>query len=429
MTYRECLDFLFSKLPLYQNSGTAAIKYDLQNIQALCEALGNPQESLKCLHVAGTNGKGSSCHALAAILQEAGYKTALYTSPHLKDYRERIKINGNPIAKEQVIQFIQSHEEVIMALNPSFFELTVAMALDHFSSSQVDIAVIEVGLGGRLDSTNIISPLVCLITNIGYDHQALLGDTLQQIAMEKAGIIKEGVPVVIGEKELETAHIFEQKAHQCQAPLRFATDHYKIRILQSIPQLTMEVHGPNSVVYQELQMDLNGPYQSQNIPGVLACIDLLRERGFDLSHSQVLKGLQNIIKHTGITGRWQQIADSPKIICDTGHNTAAMEYLVAHLLNICQGQLHMVLGFVNDKDIQGMLELLPKKAQYYFCAAKVPRSLSARELQALAAPLDLKGTVIDDVNQAIEQAKLNASPEDLIFVGGSTFVVAEVNGI
>ena len=429
MTYSECLDFLFSQLPLYQKSGTSAIKYDLQNIERLCEALGNPQRTLKCIHVAGTNGKGSSCHALASILQEAGYRTALYTSPHLKDYRERIKIDGEPIAKEKVVQFIESHQQVINALKPSFFELTVALALDYFAEQHVDIAVIEVGLGGKLDSTNIIDPLVCLITNIGFDHQMFLGDTLPEIAAEKAGIIKNKVPVVIGEKDLQTAQIFSEKARQCQAPIYYATDHYKIRVVQSIPQLIMEVHGATSLEYEDLKMDLNGPYQSQNVPGILRVIDLLNDLEFSISSAHVERGLRKVVANTGIKGRWQQIAANPMVICDTGHNTAAMEYLIAHLLNICQGDLHMVLGFVNDKDINGMLELLPKKAHYYFCSANVPRSLSGAELQELAYTYGLMGRVIEDVNEALDEAKAQASDQDLIFVGGSTFVVAEVKGI
>ena len=429
MTYQECLDFLYSQLPMYQKYGQKALKYNLGNIQNLCEALDSPQNRFKSVHVAGTNGKGSSCHALASILQRAGYKTGLYTSPHLKDYRERIKINGNSIERQDVVKFVEDHRELIDKLQPSFFEITVALAFYYFSKHAVDIAVIEVGLGGRLDSTNIINPVVSLITNIGYDHEAILGETLAEIADEKAGIIKSQIPVVVGETDPETEQVFVTRAEKVEAPLYFSYDRFKIRVLSSSPQLEMEVYDHGVLRYVELKMDLNGPYQTQNVPGVLQTVSLLNEKGFNVSDEQIRSGLANIISGTGIKGRWQQLGSSPAIICDTGHNLAAMEYIVRHLLNLTTGRLHMVLGFVNDKNIRKMLATLPSEASYYFCSASVPRSLPAQELQAQALDLGLKGVVASDPNAALAKARDRAKAEDLIFVGGSTFVVAALEEI
>ena len=429
MTYQECLEFLFNRLPLYQNSGHRALKYDLNNIQQLCASLDNPQETFKSVHVAGTNGKGSTCHALAAITQQAGYKTGLYTSPHLKDYRERIRVDGMPIGEQDVVDFMVSHEALIERLELSFFELTVALAFHHFSQEKVDIAFIEVGLGGKLDSTNILEPIVSLITNIDLDHENILGDTLEKIAQEKAGIIKSNIPVIIGEKSPHTAQVFKEKAQAVDSPIIFATDHYKVRVLKSMPELILEIHQGGSLWFSQLQLDLNGPYQSQNIPGILSCVDLLKQMDYTISDDHIRAGLQNIVDSTGIMGRWQKIADNPTVICDTGHNKAALEHLVSHLLNSCSGELHMVLGFVNDKDINGMLTLLPKAAHYYFCSAQVPRSMEAAELLGLAANHGLKGKAISDPNEALAQAYKCAASNDLIFVGGSTFVVAEISGL
>lgn len=429
MTYKECLDFLFSQLPMYQKIGVKALKFDLGNITHLCESLGSPHLQFKSIHVAGTNGKGSTCHALAAVLQIAGYKTGLYTSPHLKDYRERIKINGIIIEKEAVVNFVNLNIHLIRELKPSFFEITVAMAFDHFARSKVDIAVIEVGLGGRLDSTNIITPLLSLITNIGYDHEATLGNTLGAIAREKAGIIKPAVPLVVGERHSETEQLFMDNAESLKSPLYFAHDRFKVRVLSSTPVLLMEIYDQGDLLWDDFIVDLNGPYQTQNIPGILQALAILVDEGFKITHQHIRQALAAISKTTGLKGRWQLIGKSPTVICDTGHNKAAMEYIVSHLLNLNKGQLHMIMGFVNDKDIKGMLQILPKNAKYYFCAAGALRSLDPETLRLQALDCGLRGIAIEDPNKALRAAREKASPEDTIFVGGSTFVVAELDGI
>lgn len=401
------------------------MKSGLENIEVFCQDLGNPHTTFKTIHVAGTNGKGSSSHLLAAVLQSAGYKTGLYTSPHIKDFRERIRINGEMIPKQKVVSFVENHTDLFDQIQPSFFELTVAMAFDYFAKEQVDIAVIEVGLGGRLDSTNIITPLVSLITNIGYDHSYLLGDTLELIAGEKAGIIKPAIPVVIGERHSETENVFIERAKASGSPIVFAQEEYQVADGRQPGSLQVMKNG--QLQWESLEVQLTGPYQSRNIPGVLTVLDQLSNLGYPSTGAQIQEGFNNVVELTGIKGRWQILKTKPMVICDTGHNRQALELLIDELENIRQGVLHMVLGFVNDKDLNQMLELLPQKAKYYFCSASVPRSTDAHKLAEMAHQFDIIGSVIPDPNRALAKAIKAANKEDIIFVGGSTFVVAELD--
>jgi len=426
MTYQQCIEFFYSQLPMYHRAGAAAMKTGLGNIKLLCERLGNPQHDFSAVHVAGTNGKGSSSHMLAAILQTAGYKTGLYTSPHLKDFRERIRINGLPINEDEVVAFVAKTHPLLDEIKPSFFELTVAMAFDYFAQQKVDIAIVEVGLGGRLDSTNIINPLVSVITNISIDHSNFLGNSLVSIAKEKAGIIKPGIPVIIGERDPETDQVFIQYAKKCNSDICFAQDRFSVKVLTQQSYMVMDIHEDGVLKWNELELQLGGPYQSRNIPGVLEAVHHLTRLGYVIADNQVSIGFNKVVDLTGIKGRWQILGENPKIICDTGHNRAAMEYIVQELQAIKQGRLHMVLGFVNDKDINSMLEILPQDAWYYFCSAKVPRSLAAEDLCKLADTFGLRGQVIIDTNNALASARKAAHKQDLIFVGGSTFVVAEL---
>ncbi len=409
---------------MYQRVGLAAYKADLGNIVELMEEMGNPQNTFKSIHVAGTNGKGSSSHILASILQEAGYKVGLYTSPHLKSFTERIKINGKEIAKQKVVSFVEKVKPLIKKNQPSFFEITVAMAFDYFSRSTVDIAVIEVGLGGRLDSTNIITPEISLITNIGLDHQNLLGNTLKKIAFEKAGIIKQKVPVVIGQKQTEIKNVFIQKAKKEEATLTFATDNYTIE--QALDNRFNVVYN-NQVQIRNVIIDLKGNYQQLNLPGVLQTINLLQ--GFSIKKKHIKKGLEKVVANTGLKGRWQQLSDSPITICDTGHNVDGVKMIINQLSQYDYKKLHIVWGMVEDKSINEILELLPKNAHYYFCAANIPRAMPAKKLRKEAANYHLIGDSYPSVKSAIWAAKINAKPNDLIFIGGSTFVVAEIEDL
>ena len=406
MDYEQTLDFLFNSLPMYQRVGVQAFKKDLKNTLALCSALDSPQDKFKSVHVAGTNGKGSSCHAIASVLQAAGYKTGLYTSPHLTSFTERIRINGIEIDKDSVVDFVATNKGAIEAIQPSFFEMTVAMAFDYFAKQKVDIAIVEVGLGGRLDSTNVIMPEVSLITNIGLDHTDMLGETLKEISIEKGGIIKPGVPVVIGTTQLETASIFENIASSLNAPITFA--------------------DRTGIKPTNYELDLKGAYQKQNIAGVLSTLELLRDKGFRLSSENIKTGLSTIIRSTGFKGRWQTINDYPLTICDTGHNGEAFKWIVKEIALLKKNQVHMVLGFVNDKNVSSLLAMLPKYAILYFCRANVPRAMDLKTLRKLAETYFPKAQFIEDVNDAIRAAQSNAEPDDLIFVGGSTFVVAEI---
>ena len=404
MTYKETLDWMFSKLPMYQRQGKTAFKKDLTNTLALSHHLHNPHLQFKSIHVAGTNGKGSTSHMIASILQEAGYKVGLYTSPHLKDFRERIKVNGKPINKKSVINFIKRNQVLLEKQQLSFFEMTVGMAFDHFAKEQVDIAVVEVGLGGRLDSTNIILPEVSVITNIGYDHVQMLGETLPEIAYEKAGIIKEGIPVVISEKQKEVHHIFLKVAREKNAPISYAEDEVK----------------------KKYKTDLLGNYQQKNINAAVQTIKDLKNKGYKISENKIKTGLLNVVKNTGLLGRWQVIQDKPKIICDSAHNKEGLTHVLAQLKDLPYKILHIVFGTVNDKDLDTILPLFPKKAIYYFCKPDIPRGLGAKILQEKAANFNLKGRTYSSVIEALNIAKNVANKDDLIFVGGSTFVVAEV---
>lgn len=402
MGYKKTLQWMFAQLPMYQKKGRQAYSGKLETIQEFTAYLDDPQHKFKSIHVAGTNGKGSCSHMLSSVLQEAGYSVGLYTSPHLKDFRERIKINGANVPKAYVVDFVQEHQEYIASHHLSFFEMTVAMAFTYFAMQQVDIAVVEVGLGGRLDSTNIITPEICLITNIGYDHQSILGNTLEKIAMEKAGIIKPNVPVIISEHHKTTAPIFNIIATQKRAKILFAEDE----------------------VQQQYQTDLLGAYQQKNIKGVVACIKHLK--GFQITEQQLKLGLQGVVKNTGLLGRWQILSEEPKIICDTAHNKEGLSEVLRQLKNEPFKSLHVVLGFVNDKDVEQLLSLFPRAATYYFVKPKVPRGMDLKSLKNLAAAQKLRGKTYDSVKKGLKAAKESADKGDIIYVGGSTFVVAEV---
>ena len=427
MTYQETLDYLFSALPMFQRVGAAAFKKDLSNTIALCEHLGNPQNQFKSIHVAGTNGKGSTSHALCSVLMEAGYKVGLYTSPHLKSFTERIKINGTDISEMDVVEFVDKNQPILERIKPSFFEMTVGMAFWYFAKKEVDIAVIEVGMGGRLDSTNVISPQVSVITNIGYDHMQFLGDTLEKIAGEKAGIIKTATPVVISQRQPETSPIFEKIAKVKNATLYFAEDFYSISKKGVHDKISFEVTDSEKSFF--IEMDLKGNYQQKNLAGVLQTIALLQKLGYRITQSHVNDGLGQIVKNTGLKGRWQVLGKRPWVICDTGHNEDGIKYIIDQINEYTYNQLYMIIGMVNDKEVGKVLDLLPKDAQYIFCQANIPRALEADLFAIKAEAHGLKGIVIRDVNEAIGWAKKNASVNDLIFIGGSTFVVAEINDL
>ena len=410
---------------MFQRVGAAAYKNDLVNTYRLCEALDNPQGKFKSLHVAGTNGKGSTSHMLAAILQSAGYKTGLYTSPHLKEFTERIRINGLEVEKEFVVDFVNRIQPLLEEIQPSFFETTVAMAFDYFVAQHVDIAVIEVGLGGRLDSTNVITPELSVITNISFDHKDLLGDTLQKIAFEKAGIIKERIPVVVSERQAEVAHVFEAAASDKKSELVFASDH-----IQLVGKETVYDAYRNAKLWLEnVDPQLKGLYQRKNMRGVLEAVSHLRELGFNISDAAILKGISQVVTLTGLKGRWQTLHTTPLTICDTGHNVDGIREVMDQIDSISYRRLHIVFGVVKDKDITEVLALLPKEAMYYFCEAKIPRALEATILAREAKKAGLSGMVIPDVNEALRTATESATNDDLIFVGGSTFVVAEIDGL
>jgi len=413
---------------MFQRVGPVALKADLRNTLLLCESLGNPQQKFKSIHVGGTNGKGSSSHMIAAILQSNGYKTGLYTSPHLKEFSERIRLNGVTISPSEVVDFVERIKPQIEKIRPSFFEITVAMAFDFFARQEVDFAVIEVGLGGRLDSTNVIDPLISLITNIGYDHKDLLGSTLQAIASEKAGIIKHKGRAVISEHQPDIEFVFIEKARTVSSSLKFAQDQYKVAASANVVG-SFVVQKEGSPTCQNLKSELVGNYQKKNIAGVLTVVDELIELGYDISTKAIEKGIAETITLTGLKGRWQKLGDSPLIYCDTAHNAEGIAEVLQIINSLSFNKLYIVIGMVKDKDSHAVLSLLPKDAIYYFCAAKIPRALDAEILAERAAVYGLKGQVIDDVPMAIKKAKAVATPNDLIFIGGSTFVVAEIEGL
>lgn len=412
---------------MYQRVGAAAYKADLNNTIAICKALGNPEKKIKCVHVAGTNGKGSSSHMLAAILQQAGYKTGLYTSPHLVDFRERIKINGKEIPKAEVVKFVEEKKSIFENIEPSFFEWTVGLAFDYFAKQEVDVAIIEVGLGGRLDSTNVINPVVSLITNISFDHMNLLGNTLQLIAEEKAGIIKHKIPVVISQTQLEVISVFNNKAKELKSPVEFADKNYKV--LSTIYKgnlFTVELLHKKTNTKHHYNLDLQGSYQLKNLMGVLNTVDILKQKGFLIEESAIKTALQQVQKITGLQGRWQIIQNKPLVIADTGHNQDGIKEVLENLKRYDYKKLHFVLGVVNDKDISTILKLLPKDAIYYFCKASIPRALDEKELSLQAKKEGLSGKTFKTVSEALVSAKKQAKPNDLIFVGGSTFTVADI---
>ena len=430
MNYSQTIDHLYKQLPLFSRIGAAAYKEDLHNTIALCNAIDDPQNKFKCIHIAGTNGKGSTSHMLAAMLQQAGYKTGLYTSPHLKDFRERIRINGEMVSQNFVVDFVEKTKEITKKTEPSFFELTVAMAFDYFSEQQVDIAIIETGLGGRLDSTNIITPVLSVITNIGYDHMNILGNTLEEIAAEKAGIIKPGVPVVIGEYLPRTKPIFINKARNVNAPIYFASDEYEVSNTNyNIMSLSCDVKNFEHNITESFVLDLNGLYQTKNLCTILCAEGILAQQGFLIKNEAEKFALANTKKITGLHGRWDVINDQPAIILDVAHNEDGIKQVLQQLSvtgNKAEN-LYFVMGMVNDKDISKVLSLLPKKANYFFTNAHIPRAMLHNDLKDKAAALGLNGESYDDVNDAIKKALKNAKPSAIIMVCGSVFVVGEVN--
>ncbi|MCX2482686.1 bifunctional folylpolyglutamate synthase/dihydrofolate synthase [Pedobacter sp. MR2016-24] len=426
MTYSETLEYLYSRLPMFTRIGAAAIKKDLHNTIALCEHLGNPQHKFKTIHIAGTNGKGSTSHMLAAVLQKAGYKTGLYTSPHLKDFRERIRINGEMIPESFVTDFVAQEKELIEDISPSFFEVTVGLAFDYFAKEKVDIAVIETGLGGRLDSTNIITPELSVITNISLDHTNLLGNTIPEIAYEKAGIIKNQIPVVIGERQAETTTVFVDKAAETNSAIIFASDLLHVSdTFRKDTFLITSVYQEHSLLYPELRLDLTGSYQLKNILTVIQSVILLNKIGFEITDEAITSAIANTKGLTGLRGRWDILSEHPLIICDTGHNVAGIKEVMENINATPHDQLHIVIGMLKDKDITTVLQLLPASATYYFCQPDLERAMSAEELSGQAKAFNLKGNIFGSVAEAIGNAKANADPNDLIFIGGSTFVVAE----
>ena len=465
MTYAATIDYLYSQLPLFTRVGVSAYKANLDNTIELCKRLDNPQHKFKSVHVAGTNGKGSTSHMLAAILQTAGYKTGLYTSPHLKDFRERIRINGQMISEAEVIEFVANHKKDFDEISPSFFEMTVGLAFDIFAREKVDIAIIEVGLGGRLDSTNIITPLLSIITNIGWDHMNILGNTLQLIAGEKAGIIKPGVPVIIGENQPEVAPVFIAKAEQGGSPISFASDLLNAEVggrmseggnwRSEVRTQKSEVgdSGASELVLQEyvavrvtrktltshlsplisdfrpptsdLVLDLTGTYQLKNVKTVLCAVDELRGQGFNITDEAVTVALRQVKKLTGLHGRWEVLSREPLTIADTGHNPEGIQEVIKNIASVAYEKLHFVLGAVNDKDISKMLKVLPPNAIYYFCRPDIPRGLEAESLKVKAESFGLHGEIYLSVKAALAAAQRNAGKNDLVFIGGSTFVVAE----
>ena len=430
MDYKATLDYLFSQLPMFQRTGPAAYKNTLGNTLKLDENYGHPHRKYRTIHVAGTNGKGSVSHMLASVLQAAGYKTGLYTSPHLKDFRERIKINGQMMPESAVVDWVSNFvtNNDLWKIQPSFFELTVAMAFDYFAHQEIDVAIMEVGLGGRLDSTNIITPDVSVITNIGLDHTNLLGNTLEKIAGEKAGIIKTGVPVVIGTTQKETAPVFKEKAQEVDTSIYFSDQEYNVAYsmlsMDGRQQLNVQKEGKD--VYPQLALDLLGQYQHKNIPAVLKAVDLLNGKDYKIAENCLREGLANVVTTTGLLGRWQVIGTNPLTVCDTGHNEDGIKSIVQQLENTAYKQLHFIFGTVCDKDPEKVLALLPKEANYYFVKADIARAMNADELAKRANEFGLVGEVYPSVNEAYKKARLVADKMDMIFVGGSTFVVAEV---
>jgi len=428
MNYQEAVTWLFSRLPAYHRIGKAAYKGNLNNTLELDKYLGFPHRKFRSVHVAGTNGKGSVSHMLASILQEAGYRTALYTSPHLRDFRERIRVNGDMIAEDEVVSFIMKHRKAIDKIEPSFFELTVAMAFDFFARMQCEVAVIEVGMGGRLDSTNIISPELSVITNIGHDHMEFLGNTLAAVAGEKAGIIKGNVPVVIGETHPETMNVFIEKARSLKSPLCFADRKFRCELGELDEKNALRswtIYDLERKTQCRGSTPLGGLSQEKNLQTVAASAEILAPL-FNLNEKHFTRGVDGVVKNTGLLGRWQILSQNPLTVCDTGHNREGLEYVMRQVAQTGKKRVHMVIGFVNDKDLSSVLPLFPRDAVYYFTKASIPRALDEKILQAEAGKYGLSGEAYPDVSLALDAARHNASDMDMIFIGGSTFVVAEV---
>lgn len=433
MTYQETIGYLYERLPVFQNIGARAFKPGLHTTRELCKSLGDPQDKYPTIHIAGTNGKGSTSHMLAAILQESGYRVGLYTSPHLKDFRERIRVNGACVPEEFIIEFVDGQKSNIDRLSPSFFEVTVAMAFSYFEKANVDVAVIEVGMGGRLDSTNIITPELSVITNISFDHMQFLGDTLGKIAAEKAGIIKNDIPVVVSEyQNAEIGNVITAAAGTANAPLTFASEVFEVDFVtlangQMLVDVKDKVSG--AVVSEGLATDLTGAYQLKNIAGVWAAKDILVAQGWNITDESVRRALKSVSAITGLKGRWQQLRQNPDVYCDTAHNTAGLTITLAQFGTVCRGTKRFVVGFVGDKDISTMLSLFPQDAQYYFCEPSNMRALKAEELQSRAFEHGLIGQTFGNVNEALAAAVKDSGPEDAIYVGGSTFVVADIESL
>jgi dihydrofolate synthase/folylpolyglutamate synthase len=428
MKYNQTIEFLYSQLPAYHRIGKAAYKNNLDNTTALDEYFDHPHSRYRTIHIAGTNGKGSVSHMIASVLQEAGYKTGLYTSPHLKDFRERIRVNGKMIPKREVTAFLKKHNSIIKSVNPSFFEMTAAMAFDYFARTNADVAVIETGMGGRLDSTNIINPVLSVITNIGHDHMDLLGNTLEKVASEKAGIIKKSVPVVIGETQTGLKDVFISRAAKTGSEIFFADHNFRClldKIISAEGERQFEIRDLKDARSISGVTPLGGDYQLRNLQTLFQAIKVL-ESSFNISKGDLIKGIKNTVANTGLKGRWQILDHKPFTICDTGHNKEGLEYVLRQIKNIPKAGLHIVIGFVSDKDISSILPLFPADAKYYFTRASVQRALDEKILKSKASEFGLHGNSYADVNKALIAARKMASKSDMIFIGGSTFIVAEV---
>ncbi len=427
MDYKETLDYMFTQLPMYQREGKAAYKANLDNTIALCNHLNNPQEKFKSIHIAGTNGKGSTAHLIASCFQLAGFKTGLYTSPHLKDYRERIKINGEMIPENKVVHFIHKHKKAFDKIKPSFFEMTVGLAFEYFAKEEVDIAIIEVGMGGRLDSTNVMTPILSVITNIGYDHMQFLGDSLDKIAAEKAEIIKKEVPVIIGQTQPEIENLFIEKAKKEKSQIIFADQVFEAKILSKSQSgnLELDIWKNNDIYLENLNCPLLGNYQTHNLITAIQVMDFIGNQ-FGISKKIIQEGIEEVIVNTGLKGRWQVLSTNPLTICDTAHNKDGILSIVEQLKQIRYSKLHFVIGMVDDKNISDILNLLPHEATYYFCKANIPRGLNEEKLEQQAHKCGLRGKNYSSVREAYNVATNNAGSNDLVFIGGSTFVVAEI---
>lgn len=427
MNYTKTIEYLFSRLPMYQRIGKAAYKADLSTTIKLLDILDNPQIKFKSIHIAGTNGKGSVAHILASVLQSAGFKTGLYTSPHLKDFRERIRINGEMISKEKVCDFVENNKSNFEKVNPSFFEMTVGMAFQHFTDEKVDIAIVEAGMGGRLDSTNVLNPQLSIITNISLDHTQFLGDTIEKIAVEKSQIIKKNIPVVIGETRKQTRNIFTKKAKEQNSEISFADNHFELKKVQTSDSFLniFDVWKDNEIYIEKLKTPLLGEYQKNNLTTSLLALNIIKDQ-FHLNIDVIREGIENIESNTSFMGRWHILNKIPLTICDTGHNIDGIKSIVMQINNLRYYKLHFILGVVNDKNIDSIMEILPKNAIYYFCKADIPRGMDQEELKDAAHKYTLNGKSYHSVRKALDSATNSAGTDDLIFIGGSTFVVAEV---